>query len=65
MRQYYTLVIRHKGRWAPQFGSYVYGECLSERDACLDHGEKLKNMKIITTSPEQTAIDLRVKELNQ
>lgn len=63
-KPYYTLVIRAEGRWAPQFGSYTYGDCLSEREDYQDHGHKFKDMKIITTASEQTSIDQRVKELN-
>lgn len=65
-KKYYTLVVKSPcGYWTPQYGSYIYGDCLSEREDYLDHGQKMKNMKIITTSPEQPSIDLRIKEMNQ
>lgn len=64
MKKYYTLLTKERGVWSPQFGSYVYGDCLSERDDYLDHGRKLKDMKIITTADDQASVNARIQELN-
>lgn len=70
-KEYYVLVERYPapgggGQYIVQFGSYVYDECLSERDLLIEHGVKLKHLKILTVEGDtQEAIDKRVRELNQ
>jgi len=64
-KAYYTLLVKDpSGYWAPQYGSYVYGDCLSERDDYNSHGTKMTDMKIISSDEDQKSIDLRVKEMN-
>ena len=64
VKMYYTLLERCDGVWCPQFGSYSKRECLDERHGYRDNGTKARDLMVISTAPQQTAIDAYVKALN-
>jgi hypothetical protein len=64
-KRYYTLAIKdiESGQFYNEFGAYCLEDVEYEKEAlCLDH--KAKNMKIITTAPDQKAIDAAFVKLN-
>jgi hypothetical protein len=68
-RTYYTLVA-HEGDhiadnpWGIAFGDYDLETVKAERDEYRDKGWKAKELKIITTTDQQTDIDAAVRSLN-
>lgn len=68
-RTYYTLLVRSMEsgwRWSPEFGDWSRDVVKSEADD-LHEGYKAikrKDMKIITTGSEVTAINAAVAKLN-
>jgi hypothetical protein len=66
--QYYTLLIRIAGKWQIEFGDYEKQAVEFERDSIKDSpasGVKAKDLKIIKTDEEQSAIEAKVAELNK
>lgn len=63
-RQYYTLVVRDEGIWAPQAGDYSRSVMSEEMIDYKDHGYKTKDLKIIKTGARQADIMIAVGNLN-
>lgn len=60
---YYTLAIWQDSAWSPEYGSYDRAECVSERLDYRDHYIKAKHLRILRTTPDQTAIMKAVSKL--
>lgn len=65
-RKYHTLLVRDdkSAPWCIHFGDYDRETVDSEREDMRDHDHRAMNLKIITTAPEQAAIDAAVARLN-
>lgn len=64
---YYSLLCRHPDRpnfWTPEFGDYDMSVVKSEHDDYRDKGYKVKDLKIIVTTDEQSSIMAAVAALN-
>ena len=64
MTKYYSLMVYENGFWSQQFGDYDKKTVEYERQDYLDHGYKSKDIKIVVTDEEQTAIEAAVDALN-
>lgn len=66
LSKYYTLLQRDKNtqRWHVEFGSFIRADVHLELMDYMDHGVRRRDLKIITTNPLQTAINLEVNRLN-
>ena len=64
-RQYHTLLLLDRGAWRPEFGDYDKSTVEAERDDYHQGGGYLlRDLRIITTSDNQAAIDAAVATLN-
>ena len=63
--QYYSLLIKEHGTWGVAFGDYER-ECVEdERTDILEHGDyRARDLKIIKSGADQSAIDAAVAKLN-
>jgi hypothetical protein len=63
-RQYFILAERCGGRWGIEFGDYDRETVASEYQDRRDHDVKARDLKIIRTLDDQSAIDAAVASLN-
>lgn len=66
-RRYYTLIARVKednSPWAAQFGDFDR-ETVEDEKAEYEDGGEYSALKIISTAPEQAAIDSKIAALNE
>jgi hypothetical protein len=63
-RAYHTLLERIDGQWCIAFGDYSRKTVQAELEDYREHGIRKKDLKIITTSARQYAIDREVTALN-
>ena len=64
-RQYHTLLLLDRGTWRPVFGDYDQAVVVAERDDYHQGGGyPLQDLRIITTSDNQAAINAAVATLN-
>lgn len=64
MRKYYTVIVQW-GRgevWTPQYGSFSKQDCIDELEDSFADAYKTR---IISTAPEQSAINAAIARLNQ
>jgi hypothetical protein len=65
-KRYFTLAVRDDGRWAPQFGDYDRSVVADELNDYVDsHDYRRKDLRILTTTDAQAAIDAAVAALNK
>jgi hypothetical protein len=64
-RQYHSLLLLDRGTWRLEFGAYDKSAVEAERDDYHQGGGyPLRDLRIITTSDTQAAIDAAVATLN-
>jgi hypothetical protein len=63
-RRYWTLAVRHDGRFIPEFGSFVRGEAIVEMSERRRNGIRRADLKIVASDPDRDAIEKAVAALN-
>jgi hypothetical protein len=63
-RRYWTLAVRHDGRFFPEFGSFVRGEVIAKMSEWRRKGVRRIDLKIIASDPDPAAISKAVEALN-
>jgi hypothetical protein len=63
-RRYWTLAIRHDGRFVPEFGSLVRGEVIAKMSERRRNGVRRSDLKIVPSDPDRDAIERAVAGLN-
>jgi hypothetical protein len=63
-RGYWTLAIRHDGRFFPEFGSFVRGEAIAKISERRRKGIRRIDLKIIASDPNPRAVTTAVEALN-
>jgi hypothetical protein len=63
-RRFWTLAVRHNGRYFPEFGSFVRGEAIANMSERRRQGVRRSDLKIIATDPDAAAITKAVEALN-
>jgi hypothetical protein len=63
-RRYWTLAVRHDGRFFPEFGSFVRGEVIAKMSEWRRKGVRRIDLKIIASDPDPAAISKAVEAMN-
>jgi hypothetical protein len=63
-KRFWTLLIRHEGRFLPEFGSFVRGEAIAKMSELRLKGVRRSDLKIIASDPDLAAITKDVEALN-
>jgi hypothetical protein len=63
--QYWTLAVRHNGRFGREFTSLVRGEAIEQMSKWKRQGFRRADLKIVASNPEEDAIDRAVAALNE
>jgi hypothetical protein len=63
-RCYWTLAVRHDGRFYPEFGSFVRGEAIAKMSEWRRKGVRRSDLKIIASDPDPAAVTKAVEALN-
>ena len=63
-QRFRTLVIRRRGRFCPEFGSFVRGEAIAKMSEWRLKGVRRRDLKIIASDPELAAIAKDLEALN-
>jgi hypothetical protein len=61
---YFTLLVRERGKWFVDFGSWDHEDVDAEIEDRRDHGVSRKDLKVITTDGSQEEIDKLVDMAN-
>jgi hypothetical protein len=62
--RFWTLLVRRKGRFLPQFGSFARGEAIAKMSELRLEGVRRSDLKIIASEPDLAAITKVVEALN-
>lgn len=64
MRKYYTVIVQwEQGEaWMPQYGSFSKQDCIDELEDSFADAYKTR---IIATTPEQSAINAAIAQMNR
>ena len=62
--RFWTLLARRKGRFLPEFGSFVRGEAIAKMSELPRKGVRRVDLKIIASDPDLAAIEKDVDALN-
>jgi hypothetical protein len=63
-QRYWTLVVRHDGRFVPEMGSFVRGEAITKMSEWRRKGFRRSDLKIIGSDPDPAAIIKALSSLN-
>ena len=63
-RRYWTLAVRHDGKFIPEFGSSVRGEAIAEMSKWRRKGFRRSDLKIIASDADWATIEKAVAALN-
>ena len=63
--QYWTLAVRHNGRFVREFTSLVRVEVIKQMSKWKRQGFRRVDLKIVASNPEEEAIDKAVAALNE
>ena len=63
-QRYWTLAVRHNGRFVPEIGSFVRGEVIAKMSEWRRKGFRRSDLKIIASDPDAVAITKDVEALN-
>ena len=63
-QRYWTLAVRHDGRFVPEMGSFVRGEAIAKMSEWRRKGFRRGDLKIIASDPDPAAITKAVDALN-
>jgi hypothetical protein len=63
--QYWTLAVRHNGRFVGEFTSLVRGEVIEQMSKWKRQGFRRADLKIVASNPGEDAIDKAVSALNE
>jgi hypothetical protein len=63
-RRYWTLAVRHNGRFSAEFVSFVRGEVIAKMSEWRREGVRRSDLKIIASDPEPAAITKAIEALN-
>jgi hypothetical protein len=63
-KRFWTLLIRRKGRFLPEFGSFVRGDAIAKMSELRLKGVRRSDLKIIASDPDLAAITKDVETLN-
>ena len=63
-QRYWTLAVRHNGRFVPEIGSFVRGEVIAKMSEWRRKGFRRSDLKIIASDPDPAAIIKAVQSLN-
>jgi hypothetical protein len=63
-KRFWTLLARRKGRFFPEFGSFVRGEAIVKMSELRRKGIPRTDLKIIASDPDLAAITKDLEVLN-
>lgn len=63
-RRYWTLAVRHDGRFVSEFGSFVRGEAIAEMSKWRRTGFRRPDLRIVASDADRAAIEEAVEGRN-